>query len=534
MTGWFAVCGQVHAETGKTIAYVNGDSISAARVRRELMRIHLSQAHAVHRGDFDIDRLVNKLIDDRLITQDARIIGLDQDPEVAERVTHFRETLALRALLDDVSPDTFTVSDAEIRSEIARDYQRFEIRLLCVNDSSFAEALADSIREGASMARLAGTHSVGRYRKTDGATGIHTLLDTPPALQPRLLESSVGELIGPLFLWKLFTLIRVEARLEADTAHQDSLRPILAKRIQERKLRTSRREYTLQLRDEISVSVDSAALDSIIPRMRRGLSSSDQPLLSVGQSRILTATELRRKYMFRVIEQTDRPAHLVLADVLEDQTGILLLKEAAVRNGYFARTQFDESVKIFEDSLLIQTYINEIIFPGIKISPEEIEIYYQEHTSDYGTPSHFKISTLTRETQTAAEKDFESLQAGTDFVWLARRNSIDEAREKGGARGWLSAGELPQRVFQSLDTLEVGGFSGPFLLANKYTIFQLLDRREGDVLPLAQVKEQIRANLLQSKRAEAISATTKSLREQAEIQILEDELRDLRIIGQMN
>ncbi len=534
LTGWLFVGQPVRAETGKTIAYVNGDSISADRVQRELMRIHSLRAHSIQRGDFDIDRLVNKLIDDRLITQDARLIGLEENPDVVERVTRFRENLALRALLDDVSPDTFTVSEAEIRAEFERDYQRFDIRLLVVNDSAFAEALADSIRQGTSMSRLAGTYSVGRYKETSGATGIHTLVSTPEKLQPYLLESDVGDLIGPLYLWRLFSLIRPEARLKADTAQWDSLRPILAQKIHESKLRAARREYAAQLRSEIPVAVDSTIIDSFLVRTRQGLPASNRPIITVGSSRCITESEFRMKYMFRTVEEKDMPAPLILADVLDEQTGTLLLREEAERKGYFERTQFDETVKILEDSLLIQAYIKEIILPGITLSPEEIEAYYQEHQRDYRTSSQLKISTLSRETREDAEKDLKNLQTGTDFVWLARRNSIDAAREKGGARGWVSADELPFYIFQTLDTSEVGELSGPFFFENGFAIFQLNDRRDGEPLPLAFVTEQIRRQLLQSKRVEAINATIAALREQADIQLLEDEIQDLRISGQMN
>jgi parvulin-like peptidyl-prolyl isomerase len=534
LTGWLFVGRPVCAETGKTIAYVNGDSISADRVQRELMRIHSSRAHSIQRGDFDIDRLVNKLIDDRLIAQDARLIGLEEDPDVIERVTRFRENLALRALLDDVSPDTFTVSEAEIRAEFERDYQRFDIRLLVVNDSAFAEVLADSIRRGASMSRLAGMYSVGRYKETNGATGIHTLVSTPEKLQPYLLESDVGDLIGPLYLWRLFSLIRPEARLKADTTQWDSLRPILEQKIHERKLREARSEYAAQLRGEIPVAVDSVIIDSFLVRTHQGLPASNRPIITVGSSKNITESEFRMKYMFRTVEETDTPAPLVFADVLDEQTGILLLKEEAERKGYFERTQFDENVKILEDSLLIQAYINEIILPRITLSPKEIETYYQEHQRDYRTSSQLKISTLSRETREDAEKDLKNLQTGTDFVWLARRNSIDAARENGGARGWVNADEIPLYIFQTLDTSEVGEFSGPFFFENGFTIFQLNDRRDGEPLPLAFVTEQIRGQLLQSKRAEAMKATIAELREQADIRLLENEIQNLRISGQMN
>jgi parvulin-like peptidyl-prolyl isomerase len=530
--GWLVVCCPVHADSSNIIAYVNGDSISTEMVRRELVRLHASGVPEAERSDFSLERLVQKVIDNKLLTQEARLIGLDLDPEISKRVTRYREDLAYRDLLNDAIPDTFTVSRAEIFAEYARDFQRFDLRLLCVNDSLLADMLADSIRQGASMAQLAMVHSVDRFRDVGGAAGSYTLLEAPIDLRPYLLRSHAGELIGPLYLWRLYSLVRVEDRIEADTTRFDTLRPFLEKRLLDDKRRAARREYADRLRSEIPVKVDSAAIDSVIERMRLGLEASDRPVLTVGASRVFTGADLRNAYIHRVVGHSAREARTVLWDALDDQARIMLLQEATVRAGYLNRTRYDEPVTEFEDSLLVLAYLEEVV-SGVEVSPEEIAAYYQEHLSDFRTRPRLNISTLTRKTLTEAQEDYRKIEAGTDFAWLARHNSIDDARDKGGERGWMSASELPPYVYGSVDTLEIGGVSQPIPVEGGFALYQVVDRQQGDLLPLSHVKDQIELHLQRVKQTEAVDATIRKLRESADITILQDVLRGLRVVGQV-
>ena len=419
---WIIVSGPVSGGAETTIAYVNGDSISTEMLEHELMRMHTSQTQTIHRDDFRLDRLVQKLIDNQLLLQEARAIGLEQDSAIRKQVDTYRETLAYRAFLDDITPDTLTATDAEIRELFEHNFQRFELRLICVNDSSLANLLADSIRLGVPMKRLAQTYSVDRYAKAGGAAGIYALADTPPGLQPYLLESKVGEIIGPLYLWRLFALIRVEAHLPPDTAKLDSLRSRLENEIINQKQREARRDSLKELYDEISIVVDSSIVDSLPGRMRQGLPGSNRPVITVAHTRTVTEKELRNKYMFHVVGQKDRKAEEILADVINEEIGILLLKEAAARHGYLDLSSLAEPVRAFEDSLLLAAYLDEIASAGAEVSSEEVKAYYESHQDDYRLPPRVKIATLTRETLAEAEEDYKELQEGADFAWLARRH----------------------------------------------------------------------------------------------------------------
>lgn len=80
----------------KPIAIVNGDSISVAMVENQLVSIHSAKAGHGMRDDFNLQSLISRMVNDQLLVQEARMIGLEEEPEVLQLKQDYRRKISCR------------------------------------------------------------------------------------------------------------------------------------------------------------------------------------------------------------------------------------------------------------------------------------------------------------------------------------------------------------------------------------------------------------------------------------------------------
>jgi parvulin-like peptidyl-prolyl isomerase len=516
----------------KVVATVNDEPITTTMVVRELVRIHTAGAVDTSRAGFSLDKLVQRLINDRLLEQEARSVGLAEDSAVMAKVGKFRDQITYRILLKTLFPDTFTASDDEIRAEYAKDFQRFDVRTLCMMDSAMSAALADSIRHGAPFANFTARYSIDKYKDSGGLGGTYTLLDLPTVIQDQALASKPGDLLGPTYMWRAFVLMQIEKKLEPDTAEKlDSVRANVERAVITAKRTAALRTFAESLKTKFPVAVDSAILDSLPIRFAQGLTISDRPVITVGGIRTITESDLRDQYMYRLAGNPSHDVKKMLADVVTDEIQGLLLQAEASEPKFAGLDEVQEPVKAFEDSVLVIAYLQDVVAENVKVSPDEISAFYDLNKNLYRDQGRYKIATITRKSEQEAEDDYQKLLSGTDFTWLARHHSTDEARDQGGERDWMTVEMLPADVGGSLDTMKIGSVTKPVQTPTGQVIVKLLDRQQGAIMTLDRVKGSIEATLTRKKQLEAIDDIIKKLRASAEIKIEENVINELRITG---
>jgi parvulin-like peptidyl-prolyl isomerase len=514
----------------KIAAYVNDEPIPVSSLEKELVRIHTANKVERQRSDFNLDRLVQRLVNNCLLEQEARNIGLDADSSVAGPVAKFRENLAYNSLLGEIAPDSFKATDGEIRQAFDREYASYDLQTLCVSDSATTYALADSIRRGADMDNLARVHSIDKFKANGGRAGYLAVIDIPEPLRQRLEQTQDGGLIGPLPLWKTQAVVRVLGRKKADPARLDSVKSSLQQEIVQSKRDAAVRTFTDRLRAETYISVDSSSLDTLLEHLRLGQPAARRLVAVVGE-KMIYESELRNKYIHRASARPDLDARTILLNTLSDQIQSSLLRQAALKQNFGAKEAVATAVKSFEDSLLVDAYLQDVIQSSITITDEEVKAYYDSHRDNFHEPPMLRIATLTRNSEAEAAADYETIKGGADFAWLTRRNSTDDAASTGGVRDWIRGDALALDVYQVLDTLKPGEVSRPTKYDGKWTLIQIVDRREGTIKTLDQVSGGIRAQVERQKQLAAIDKAIQSLRASANIRIMEETIKELRVVG---
>ena len=149
------------------------------------------------------------------------------------------------------------------------------------------------------------------------------------------------------------------------------------------------------------------------------------------------------------------------------------------------------------------------------IQPEEIARYYSENKNSFRETSvHLHMITVLREQQgearEAQRKEVEALRDkianGTPFAEIAKLHSVDPYKDEGGDRGKVGRG---QTMFDGhLDKAIFGAEPGIPVIHESEKILWILkveDRKEGQVAPLEQVRDEIKGILAKPLREKLLA-----------------------------
>lgn len=116
------------------------------------------------------------------------------------------------------------------------------------------------------------------------------------------------------------------------------------------------------------------------------------------------------------------------------------------------------------------------------------------------------------EARKTAENIAQQLKDGADFAELARMYSQDTvSAENGGMLGWIEVGKAGSKEFdEAAFALAPGQTSEPVRTAMGFHIIRLEDKKQGGVIPFAEVKENIIAELARKKADADFSGTRKA------------------------
>lgn len=178
-------------------------------------------------------------------------------------------------------------------------------------------------------------------------------------------------------------------------------------------------------------------------------------------------------------------------------------------------------VRLSVDQLIESTKAN--------ISDEQVQAYYEQQKASYEEPSevqvaHILIDNSVEDAETKAQDLLARIQSGDDFATLAEENSSDTfSAENGGQLDWVDAieqsdagsgtGWAPEFEDAALALESKGDVTDVVETQYGFHIIKLLDRREGNVTPLEDVRDDIVSKLAQEEAEKAFYSKESKLNE---------------------
>ena len=196
----------------------------------------------------------------------------------------------------------------------------------------------------------------------------------------------------------------------------------------------------------------------------------------------------------------------------------LLLQEAKRKN-----LQNSENViRLFEkvkEEIMVQEFIDREVSDKAELTDSEIEKYYNENKTLFMDPPKIRACHILVDSEVLAKKVMSDLENGVSFEELAKEYSLDTpTKDKGGDLGYFAKGTLLvefEEVCEKSNIDEISEVKTPL----GYHIVKLLDKKEGKLKTLGEVKSQIKSELLLDKELELYNKLLQQLREDQEITV---------------
>lgn len=192
------------------------------------------------------------------------------------------------------------------------------------------------------------------------------------------------------------------------------------------------------------------------------------------------------------------------------------------------RLQADRALR----QLLIRKVLESEVRDKVRISDEDIDLYYRAHRDRYQEKEAYKIRFM-RLHKRQVEEVQKALKRGEDFASLAKTRSLDEAsRARGGEiQEWIVEGLDPTglgdpgRLWEALSSLGKPGIVGPVETPQGVFLFEIVDHRPRRDLPLEEVRTRIKADLSQERIEKAYQDLVAQAFAATDVQIFPEALR---------
>jgi len=190
-----------------------------------------------------------------------------------------------------------------------------------------------------------------------------------------------------------------------------------------------------------------------------------------------------------------------------------------VRKQYFGGDQkkFEQGLKEQSYSIaalrqdaradLVNAGIYKDITANVKVSDGEAQQYYDQNIDRYRVADSREVRHILVKTKAEADKLRGELENGADFAALAKQHSEDPGSKEQGGKLTVSKGQTVEAFDKAAFSLDTNEISEPVKTQFGYHIIQpLSDVKKGSVTPFTKARTEIKAQLLEQKKSDAVSA----------------------------
>lgn len=526
MPGWAQTDTDATVNEADILAVVNDEPITTTDVERVYRSIHMNLS-VEQRENFDFRQIINKLINDKLIVQEALGMGMDQEKAVANPTDEYHLRLSISQFIDSNFITSVTIRDAEVGVRFGKNYKQAQIRSIAVDSMSKAEEILAAVRDGQPMDSLALIHSIDSQRDKGGLHKLKYWKDIPGELRRQASKLKAGQLSEPFPFQSSFMVIRLEQLLPADSAVFSHAENVIRRSLVLDKRDAAWRVFLDSLHSQFLTTIDSGLVDeikadSLILYTGAFIKESERAIMKIGNSTVVDETKFRRELAHKAMTAGDLSFAEQVELTLKELTEEVILETAARTDGCFDNPEIISRVISMQDSLLIEVYLQDNILSQLKFNREEYSEVYNENKDAWREPGDVQVAVMLFDEEQVANQALRLLKDGADFDYvdsrLGKKNQYESKTKE-----WTSLASLPKGLAGELSGLPVGGTTNnSYRLIDGIGVFKLVARNEGRIKSIEEVDTPIREILFQREFETRMKEILITLKETSTIDIYED------------
>jgi foldase protein PrsA len=146
-------------------------------------------------------------------------------------------------------------------------------------------------------------------------------------------------------------------------------------------------------------------------------------------------------------------------------------------------------------------------------SKAEIEKYYKENQSRFGTPEKRNVSIILTKTEAQAKEAKKEIESGKSFASVAKSKSIDPtSKATGGELKGVVKGQEEAALNTAIFSAPLNKLSGPVKTPFGYYIYEVKSSTPGNQQTLAQSEASIKQQLTATQQQAALSKFVKEFK----------------------
>lgn len=508
----------------ETAALVDGSPITTDELMYAASIVHRKDdLEKTKRLDFMV--YLQKVIDERLIVDEARRMGLEASPSIQKAVQEFILVNAVTLLHKEEVISKISISDDDIINNYRENYLKYG--LIELNNQDEAEAALTQLKGGADFEEVFLNYSTPENHKF--AAGIvRNRANLKQVFKDALSEVKPGEYTRIFKDNDKFYILKLLSVSPADEVFQKRLRNEIERGI--RKQKELGIDHMKELRAKAPVIIDEGLLAEIISSIEKGekerWTKDQRPLVKVYEA-VLTVDEFVAK---AYPEKGARAQHMsppkVTTAVIDYWINVKLVDHEALGRRYELRPELQAKIFNYENQLIMRLFLRSVVAADIDLSEGIIKDFYNSNPTRYMAEARYKVQKLIFETIEEAEAAMNSLKAGTDFGWLSKTRS--DPKKDPQPEIWWTSGEVPETLQEVMEAINPGGLSPVFEEKGKFNIILLLEKVKKIPKEFETVREQVKKDYFQVKAEEKLKAYLAKLRKEADIIIYEDVVRKIQ------
>jgi parvulin-like peptidyl-prolyl isomerase len=447
------------------------------------------------------DKTIDKLIEVKVFSSEARKAGLDRDPQVREKLEKSaKETLAnffIKKYIDVKAEP----SEEEIKEYYSEHKNQFVIpdgvfiQHILVKKQEDAHAILEELKRGESFEALAKNKSIAGSSKNEGRLGWLYKGRMHPELEKVAFNLKKGQLSDVIKTAEGYEIIKVLKKSDGRETTFEEARANIRYQLFDKKKKELEDKYY----EEAKVNRNPH---------EKGV------LFKIGEETF--KEKIIAPALAGVPEKEKNKVRQRSVDYLIETT---VFSREARKAGLEKNAEVAGELKRRTEEILANSYIKKFIEGKIKVSDKEIADYYRSHPEEFSTPLpvNVKVKTILVRTAEEAENILKELKGGASFDTLVREKSIHPSASQEGDSGWFGKGEKDPEIEKAAFSLDKDKVSGVIKTADGYQIIKVIDKRGGGaVRSLGESKRSIRVKL----RAQKLQDEKQRYYEKAGVKIL--------------
>ena len=526
------------------VATVNGEAVTLAEMMERLGSLHEQAASpSAAPAHPDAMLVLQRIIDARLVVQEARTIGLDQQPEVIDRLAATRLALLKSGVARNAVRTVTAADPTEVEKAYRERVREQNLALVLFGKEEDAKGFAAAVAAGADFEERADQAlAAGQAIRRQPARFARTA-DLRAEVQAVVAGLAPGAVSPPFRLEQGFAVVKSfgvrypddpAAKSEATEA---ALRAKKEARIQQ--YTDDLRKRNTRIHKDVLAGLDYEAKSPGLEALRRDA----RVVADVQGGKAVTVKDLteriEQKFYHGISQAIDRKRVNAEVPSILDRLMMERVIEAEAKRLDVERSEgFLSGMKEQADSTLFDAFVKKVIDPGVSLSEADLRAWYDGHKGDFSTPEMVRLESLSFLRRDDARAALERLRRGADLKWL-KENASGQAKDEDAAarlplHGRLVAtASLPAPLAAAIDGAREGEARLAGTEPGPWDVLLVRQKVAAAPRSYGEVREEIASQVFGARRKAALDDWIAKLRARSTITIhaRPDELKALLGLG---